>query len=266
MSKTLNLADRLLAMGRNFQALGRHHDALRTLGRLAGLSDLTGPVAEEAQVRLGEIHLSRRQFQRARRHLTAALAHQPHSARYHYLLAGALAADDQCDPHRAAEHYRRSLQINPDQPSCLGELGLLALRLGQTDEALGYLRRAVELAPNDPVAVGQLVTGLQEADEPDEARQALLAARFRNPRDARFEKLWNEFQFRCLHDEQALQWQDRAAAEDNGDEPRLLPFVRPKRGATGARSGRRTVRCDASSPTPAPHTGRPAWLSDRRHA
>src|SRR5436309_5607580 len=124
MSMTLNLADRLLSMGRNYQALGRNQDAVHILSRLAGLRQLPAEVAEETQVRLGEIHLSRGKYTRARRHLTAALVHKPDSARYHYLMATALASDASADRHRAAEHYRRSLEIDPKQPTCLGEYGL----------------------------------------------------------------------------------------------------------------------------------------------
>ena len=69
MSTTLNLADRLLAMGRNFEALGRDQDALHILGRLAGLHEVPVVVAEETQSRLAEIFLRRRQYRRARRHL-----------------------------------------------------------------------------------------------------------------------------------------------------------------------------------------------------
>ena len=66
MSKTLKLIDRLLTMGRNFQALERHREALRLLGRLAAFRELPADVAEETQVRLAELWLRRRKHQRAR--------------------------------------------------------------------------------------------------------------------------------------------------------------------------------------------------------
>src|SRR5262249_12819596 len=132
MSMKLNLADCLLAMGRRFQELGRDYDARQVLGKLGNLRQLPAAVAEETQVRLAAMGLKNPRFHRARRHLTAALAHQPDNARYHYLLAGALNSDHRADPQRALEHYQRSLELDPKQPLCLGEYGLLALTLGKS--------------------------------------------------------------------------------------------------------------------------------------
>ena len=155
MSTTLNLTDRLLAMGRKFQELGRDQEALHILGRLAGFRQLPAEISEESQVRLAELLLRCGRYVRARRHLTAVLVQRPDSARYHYLMASAHNGDAKCDPQRAAEHYRKSLQLDPGQPRCLGEFGLLALRLGCTEEGLASLRRAVELAPDDPEEIGR---------------------------------------------------------------------------------------------------------------
>src|SRR5437870_4755683 len=98
MSTTLNLVDRLLTTARTLQALGRTQDALRTLGRLAGLRELPAEIAEETQARLAEIHLEQGKFKQARRHLTAALALNSDRAHYHYLLATAHDMDDEGDP------------------------------------------------------------------------------------------------------------------------------------------------------------------------
>src|SRR3954447_2164718 len=83
MSRTLNLVDGLLLMGRRHQQLGRARDALTILARLASFRELPREVAEETQARLGEIQLRRRKYHRARRHLAAALHHDPENARYH---------------------------------------------------------------------------------------------------------------------------------------------------------------------------------------
>src|SRR5262245_1298905 len=162
MSMTLNLADRLLARGRNYQSLGRDRDALLTLKRLSGFRELPVEVAEETQARLGEIQIKRQKFARARRHLTAALRCRPDSARYHYLMALAVESDDRTtDTQRALEHYRRSLELEPEQPQCLARYGSLLLTLGKRDEGLECLRRAVDLGPSDPDAVGKLAAGLR---------------------------------------------------------------------------------------------------------
>lgn len=265
MTMTVNFARRLLAMGQNYQKLGRNHDALRYLGRLAGCRDLEADVAEEAQVSLAEIHLARRNFPKARRHLTAALTHQPASARYYYLLATALASDAKADPLQAADAYRQSLAHDPDQPDCLGELGLLALEIGQTEEGLRCLRRAAELAPDDPEVLRRLVEGLVQEGCEDEARRALQAARFRNPRDARFTRLWNDFQFRRLHERQRA----RAVANYTGREdagPTLLPFVRIAPETVKPPRAGRIIRCDPPSPPPPPHAPRPGAVPNQRHA
>src|SRR5437762_11958173 len=108
MSRTLNLVDGLLLMGRRHQQLGRIRDALTVLARLASFRELPREVAEETQIRLAEIQLRRRKYRRARRHLAVALRYDPDNARSHYLMATALRGlgEDQWD--RAAVHYRRS--------------------------------------------------------------------------------------------------------------------------------------------------------------
>jgi len=265
MSMTLNLTDRLLAMGRRFHQLGRNQDAVHILTRLAGFRQLPASVAEETQVHLAEICLSRRKYRRARRHLTAALVHQPDNARYHYLMATALSGDDKADRQRAAEHYRKSLHLDPEQPNCLSEFGLFALRRGQTEEGLRCLRRAVELAPTNPKVVRKLVEGLREEDRTEEARRVLQAALFRNSRDPRFRRLWNEFQFQQLHQEQQRRRQNAlAAAEDPG--PVLLPFVRPAAETVPARSRRKIIRHDTPSPPSPPHAPRPEGMPNQRRA
>src|SRR6516165_5882444 len=176
MSMTLNLVDRLLARGRHFQQLGRDHDAIHTLGRLSQFASLPAEVAEETQARLAEIHLRCNRPRKARRHLTAALVHQPTNARYHLLMARAVEADRRGDSERALEHYRRSLEIDPDQPDCLSECGLLAIRQGQSDEGLNNLRRAVELDADNPELRQRLVKGFCILRRPEEARAALRIA------------------------------------------------------------------------------------------
>jgi Tfp pilus assembly protein PilF len=248
MSTTLNLVDRLLRRGRSLQAMGRSHDALQALQRLTHFQELPSEVAEETQVRLAELQLQRRQFRLARRHLTTVLRHHPDNGHAHYLLATALETDDKADPRRALSHYRRCLELDGEPADCLCACGLLALRLGQRREGLAHLRRALELAPDDPETVDQVVKGLCLANEADEARRCLLAARFRNPHDARFVRLWNDFQFQRLRKQQATA-AGRRQAEGEEAGAVLLPFVRPG----GPRLGRKKVRQDGPSPLPGPH-------------
>jgi tetratricopeptide (TPR) repeat protein len=262
MSMTLNLTDRLLAMGRRFHQLGRNQDALHIFSRLASFRQLPASTAEETQVHLAEICLGRRKYRRARRHLTAALVHQPDNGRYHYLMATALAGDDKADRQRAANHYRKSLHLDPEQPICLSEFGSFALGLGQTEEGLKCLRRAAELAPDNPKVIRTLVEGLRQEDRIEEARRVLQATRFRNNRDPRFRRLWNEFQFQQLRQEQQRHIASDAAADPG---PVLLPFVRLAAKTVPNRSRRKIIRHDAPSPPAPPHAPRPGGLPNQRH-
>ena len=260
MSMTLNLVDRVLARARHLRAVGRTDDALSLFERVAGFRDLSAAAAEETQVQLAELHLRRRRFRRARRHLTAALAHRPDSARYHYLMGRAVNGGSAADPRRAAEHYRRSLELKPDQPRCLCAYGTLALQLGRREEGLTCLRRAVELAPDDPETVRQAAAGLRQANEAGEALAVLRAAHFRNPHDARFRKLWADFQFRQLRREQETA---RLGDEDGDEGPVLLPFVRL---TAAAPRERKIIRHDAPAPLPPPHGAGSTRLPPQRHA
>src|SRR5438552_18523059 len=114
MSRTLNLSEHLLAQGRNYHTLGADHLALRTLARLARLRDLPEHVAQETHNRLGELLLKQGKFARARRHLAAALAHDPGNATYHHLMAIALEEDRRGNRDLALEHYRRSVELEPE--------------------------------------------------------------------------------------------------------------------------------------------------------
>jgi tetratricopeptide (TPR) repeat protein len=266
MSMTLNLVDRLLSMGRNYQSLGRNQDALRILTRLAGLREVPADVAEETQFRLAQLHFLRRKYPRVRRHLTAALAHQPESARYHCLMAAALAADARSDGQRALEHYRKSLEVEPNQPACLSELGLLALRLGRTEEGLSSLRRAAQLAPDDVIVLERVVKALEDEDRSEEARVILRTALFRSPKSAGIRRLWNDFQYDQLHRAQTARRRSGDPASVGAEERRLLPFVPPENGGRPVRIGRRIIRRDVSTGTRPPHRTDRAPLPDQRHA
>jgi tetratricopeptide (TPR) repeat protein len=222
MNATLNLVEHVLAMGRRYQELGRHSDAVRVLTRLSDFRELPAAAAEEAQSRLAEIHLKRRRLLKARRHLAAALRHRPQGARYHYLMAAALHTDDHGDLKRAAMHFRKALAIEPENTRYLAEYGLLSVKLGRTEEGLARLREAAERAPDDAGVLGILAKGLRLAGKSEEARRALQAALFRNPKAPRFRKLWAEFQIASLRRREA----QKVSRDADAQGPVLLPFVR----------------------------------------
>jgi tetratricopeptide (TPR) repeat protein len=196
--------------------------------------------------------------------LAAALVQKPTSARYHFLMASALEADENGDDRRALQHYRLSLEFDGDQPEVLSEAGMLALRLGKIVEGLKWLRRAVELAPDDPETVARLVEGLHEIGRPDEARLTLRAALFRNPRDGRFRKLLSDFNFHELREEQEVARESRWETVEEEMKPVLLPFLRPV--SAPAKSSGKRVRRDPAAPLPAPHLPRRGRLPNHKHA
>jgi tetratricopeptide (TPR) repeat protein len=265
MGTMLNLANHLLDSARKFQQLGRHQDALLFLTRLTGLRELPAPIADEAQSRLAELHLRRRKYKQARRHLTAALIYQPQSARYHYLMAQCIAKDEkEGTSERAAHYYRKSLALDPDQPACLAEFGLLAVRMGEYEEAYRSLQKAVELAPADAGILGKLVRGLQEMGRQEDARQAIRLAMFRNPRNDRFRRLWDDFQFQELHRQQRAQ-RNRGSLLGDLDEPIILPFVRPTPSPSDKAPNNKIIRRDRPS-LPRPHAPRLDGVPGESHA
>lgn len=248
-STTLNLVERLLHSARNLHEHGQHQAAAKLFARLTGLGDLPREVAEEAHVRLAEIHLDNDRLKQARRHLTAALAHEPDCAHYHYLLAIAVEDDPNCDPKRAGVHYRRGLRLDPDHADYQCDYGLYAIRNGQTRAGLTALRRAVKLAPDEPTILGRVAEALRQADKADEAKDLLRAALFRQPRDPRFRDLWNRHQFSALHAAQNRTNERYATVKD---EPVILPFPRPKRRVQ--KHGGKTIRIDAPAELEGPKT------------
>jgi tetratricopeptide (TPR) repeat protein len=253
MMPTLNLIDRVLAMGRRYQEVGRHREAVSVLTRLSHFRYLPADTAEETQARLAELHLKRRKYKHARRHLTAALRYQPDNARYQYLLATALQAEERGDLQRAGEHYRRALELDPGHVKCLADYGLLLLRLGQTEEGLARLREAVERGGDDVEVLGKLVKGLRLAGRGSEARAVLQVALFRHASSPRFRKLWNEFRF-----QQARRRRDneRSPSDDGGDQPVLLPFLRVSDEST---------RREPASEVTLPPMPRPKRRTDKRN-
>jgi tetratricopeptide (TPR) repeat protein len=257
MGTTLNLCDCLLAMGRELHDLGRLTEAARILHRLAGFRDLPPAVAEETQSRLAAIYLQKSDYRSARRHLSCALIYRPSHAHYYYQYATAVHNDPKADPARAVRYYRQAQRLDPDEPRYWSDCGRLMLQLGRTEDGVAALRKAWTLSPDDPVILARLVEGLCLADRADEARDALRAARFRNPRDVRFRKLWNDFQFRQVAESQT--------AAPVKAEPVILPFVRRAAVPDLPKLPGRILRLDTGS-KPAPHLPRSARLPDTKHA
>src|SRR4051812_21195412 len=193
MGRTLNLTESLLSMGRDYQQMGRTVDAARVLTRLASFRDLPAPLAEETHARLAALALKRGDYTQARKHLTTVLFYRPSNAFYYYQFAVALHNDTEADVTRAVRYYKQSLQLDAEQPRCWADYGRLLLQIGKLKTAAKAFRAARKLAPDEPAVIAKVVEGLCLAGRPAEAKSELKAARFRNPRDPRFVKLWNDF-------------------------------------------------------------------------
>lgn len=264
MSTKLPLFDRLLTLARNYLDMHRDRAARRVLRQLTRNPNLPARIAEETHVLLAELLLKHRQPQRASCSLAVALRLRPDNARYHFLMATACAAPKEPDFARAARHYRQSLQLDPKQPECLSKYGLLLVKTGKESRGLKLLHQAAELAPDDATVTKRLIGGLRRTGQASEARQVLIAARFRNPRDGRFRRLYNDFMFRQLRSTQQQAQQRFELVTD--DLPALLPFVRVLRETEAVRAEQKLIRLDPASTTAAPHTlPRSARRSDWKH-
>ncbi len=265
MSKTLNLADRVLAMAKNLAELGREGDALRLLDRLAGWQQLPTSVAEETYACLAAIRLRHHQYTQARHALAAALVYRPDNARYHYLLATTLERDQKGGAQAAYEHYRRSLELDPDQPDCLSAFGRLALAMEKHEEGLQALRRAVDLAPDNPQVIDKLVDGLHRCGRLEEARLTLRAALFRNRRIYAFQKRWNDFRFQQAREAQRAARHSRQAEEET-ERPALLPFLHLAPGGMLKARTRKRARKKAAGSLAYAHSPLLVRSSDQKHA
>src|SRR4051794_34853932 len=125
MNTTLNLAESLLAMGRELQEQGRTRDARLLFARLIKFRDLATHIAEEAQTRLAELYLYDKQYKKARRHLAILMCMRPSTGRYFHLFAYALHRDPKGDPHRAAKYYQQALDMEPTKSRWWANYGKL---------------------------------------------------------------------------------------------------------------------------------------------
>jgi hypothetical protein len=87
---------------------------------------------------------------------------------------------------------------------------------------------------------------------------------FRNHRDSRFRKLWTDFHFHELREEQETLRQTRWEVNSDEEKPVLLPFLRPVSPPPPAAASSKRVRRDSASPLPSPHSPRRRRL--RKHA
>jgi Flp pilus assembly protein TadD len=239
MGTTLNLHECLLAMAAEAQEQGRSRDARNLLKRLVKFRDLPRTVAEESHARLAELYLESQDYGKARRHLAVLMCLRPRQGKYFFQFACALHRDPHGDFDRAAKYYQQALDCDPTKSQWWSGYGQLLIEIGRTNDAINALSFAHELDEHDPIIVGRLVEALCLNDQEQEARELLRTARFEHPRDQRFRKLWNDFQF-----QNAVKNQQGDRAED----PVLLPFVRIAHKTESHNGPRKILRIDEARP------------------
>jgi len=238
MSRHLNLAENLISLGQHYVSLGRHQEALRAFGGVVRLDPVPGVLAQQAQAELADIYFGRNQFRRARRHLHAALAHDPNCARSHHLMAVMVEEDD---VQRALWYYARAVELEPNSAELHCDYGLCLMSLGEVQQGLQHLQQAVRLDPNEPGFLRHQMRALIAADQLDAARSAVLAGLFGHPHDRGFKALWREFLFFRA---ERLQHREAVARRFGSTGPVVLGFK--QKGKPKVRSRRRTVEEDAT--------------------
>lgn len=264
MSRMLNLVDQLRSRAQKLQTLGLHHDAEQTYRHLSTFRELPPAVAEETQAQLGELELERQAYARARRHFACALLHHPENARYHHGMALALDLDEASDATAARRHYEQALSAAPDDAEILCDYGLWCVNAGEEETGLAALRRAAERALDRPEILGKVVEGFCAAGQAAEARHLLEVARFPNRGRLEFERLWSDFEFQQLQEQQGshvaanplLPCRPRSA---------VLPFARPEAEGAGG-TGERRVQIDRPAGKAPAHRPRRHRRTGRKHA
>ena len=239
MATSLNMAEQLLEMGRQAALSDRRPDAFSILRRLLSMRELPRRVSEEGHASLGELYLKEGQYHKARRCLSIALAHNPTSAHYHFLMGRCHDWDEEADDNEAIQHYRVATELSPRQALFHSVYGLLLTYMNDGVEGTEHLRRAVELNPTDPEIRYNYCVGLLNTGDYDLAEQevrTMLAAR---PNELPFQQVFDELQ--RLRDatakkpaiafglrDQVIPWPYEDQADTNGAPSAPPPRAKPE--------------------------------------
>lgn len=134
----------------------------------------------------------RENYVKAQADAREAIALAPDLAEAHLSLASVLR--DSLEFTRAAEEYQRAVMLAPGNARVLGDYGVFAVEIGQTEAGLTAVRHALVLDPLSPDAHGSLGWALLAAHRYPEAVQALTQARALSP-SAGFTNAWLGFAY-----------------------------------------------------------------------
>ena len=133
----------------------------------------------------GSIFFQRGYFEQAESSFRQALRDDPASAEAHYGVGSACLSLQKTEEARAG--FRRATELEPNYPETVpnawNNLGLLAARQGQTEEAIGYFQQALKLNPDHLVALENLGNAYRQQKKWDEARRVLEHAIAVSPTD-----------------------------------------------------------------------------------
>lgn len=132
----------LLRFGESQLAQGLFLDAIGTFQKLVAKH----PRSIELRDRLGMAYREQGWTQEAINLFNETLKFQPKSAPTNYQLANL--CFDQDDLVQAELHYQRAIELDPEWPECLNELGMVQRQLGKIDDALASFHAAVTRAPH----------------------------------------------------------------------------------------------------------------------
>jgi Tfp pilus assembly protein PilF len=137
------------------------------------LRELTVPDKAKDKYEDAQRRIAKRDIDGARRKLTEALSLAPeYSAAWNAM--GTISTDPEAN-------FRRALQSDPDNLDAVLNLGGYLLKIGRTEDALGYNQRAAFELTGDATAQAQLGMNLYQLGKLNEAERALLAAKRLDP-------------------------------------------------------------------------------------
>lgn len=133
----------------------------------------------------GSVFFQRGYFEQAESSFRQALRDDPTSAEAYYGVGSACLSVQKTEEARAS--FRRATELESNYPETIpnawNNLGLLAARQGQTEEAIGYFQQALKLNPDHLVALENLGNAYRQQKKWDEARKVLEHAVAVSPTD-----------------------------------------------------------------------------------
>ena len=135
------------------------------------------------QMRKGDYHLARDDFETALVHFRKAVAWDPYSPPFHHQLATTLSLLNR--PREAVEALREACRLNPNDADSQYQLGLAWNEAGDVAQARRELEKAVKLNPRHAAAWYNLGLAQNALGQPEAAIESLLRGESAEPGDPR---------------------------------------------------------------------------------